>query len=141
MKSRELFGWVDENSSDSRASRICFSESQIPKNTYIEKLITRNAVDRFSGGVKESALFSERAVFNGKCSLEITIKEATDEELSAVCAVICDLDRGYLAVGGLTSVGRGLFTVDSISINGADVTQALKDGDIAAMVRRDAHDR
>lgn len=141
VKCRELFGYVDEVSSDGRASRISFSESQIQKNTYIEKLITRNAVDRFSGGVKDSALFSERAVFNGKSSLEITIKKATDEELSAVCAVICDLDRGYLAVGGLTSVGRGLFSVDSIFINGADVTQALKEGDIAAMVRRNAHDR
>lgn len=139
VKCRELFGYVDEKTLDSRASRITFSESQI--SGYTEKLITRNAVDRFSGGVKDSALFSERAVFNGKSSLEITIKKATDEELSAVCAVICDLDRGYLAVGGLTSVGRGLFSVDSVFINGAEVTQALREGDISAMVRRDAHDR
>lgn len=137
-KRDELFGFVDEESGESRASRIVFSESQI--SGYTEKLITRNSVDRFSGGVKDSALYSERSVFCGKCSLEISVKDAADEELAAVCAVICDIDRGYLAVGGLTSVGRGLFGVDSITVNGTDVTQALKSGNIASMTRGAAHE-
>ena len=48
-------------------------------------------------------------------------------------AVICDLDKGYLAVGGLTSVGRGIFSVDSMTVNGKDVTAAMKALNIAEM--------
>ena len=48
-------------------------------------------------------------------------------------AVICDLDRGYLAVGGLTSVGRGIFSVDNMTVNGKDVTAAMKALNIAEM--------
>ena len=137
-KRDELFGFVKEKSGESRASRIIFSESQL--SAYTQKEITRNSVDRFSGGVKHSSLYTEKAVFNGKCTLEIAVKDAADEELAALCAVICDLDRGYLAVGGLTAVGRGLFRVDRMTVNGAEVTQALKSGDIDSMKGRGAHD-
>ena len=53
--------------------------------------------------------------------------------MQILSAVICDLDRGYLAVGGLTSVGRGLFTVEKIFINEDDRTEALKSGNIEVM--------
>ena len=53
--------------------------------------------------------------------------------MQILSAVICDLDRGYLAVGGLTSVGRGLFAVEKILINEDDRTEALKSGNIQAM--------
>lgn len=132
-KCKQLFGFVDEKTSESKSSRISFSESQISE--YTEKFITRNAIDRFSGGVKESALFSERAVFNGICSLDIIVKDITDEERSALAAVICDLDRGYLAVGGLTSIGRGLFSADKMIVNGKDVTRELKDGNVSSMIK------
>lgn len=134
-----LFGFADDKSGESRASRITFSESQI--SGYTPKVITRNAIDRYSGGVKDSALFTEHAVFNGKCTLEIDVKEITDKELAALCAVIIDLDRGYLAIGGLTSVGRGLFTADKMTVNGGNVTQALKSADIASIIGRAAHGR
>lgn len=56
-----------------------------------------------------------------------------DKCMKIISAVICDLDRGYIAVGGLTSVGRGLFSVEKVTIDNADVTEAMKRADIQGM--------
>ncbi len=133
QKCDELFGYVDKDG-NTRVSRIVFSESVITKST--NKLIKRTAIDRFTNGTKDSALFSERSVYNGKCSLEIIVKDITDEERIVLAAVICDLDRGYLAVGGETSIGRGLFKVDGITVDGSETTGHLKKGKVSAMLRR-----
>ncbi len=131
-KCNELFGYVDDKG-NTRVSRIIFSESRIEKST--NKLIKRTAIDRYTNGTKDSALFSERSVFNGECSLEIIVKDLTDEERTVLSAVICDLDRGYLAVGGETSIGRGLFKVDSITVNGSETTEYLRNGEVSAMLK------
>ncbi len=131
-KCDELFGYVDDKG-NTRVSRIIFSESQIANSA--NKLIKRTAIDRYTNGTKDSALFSERLVFNGECSLEIIVKDITDEERTVLSAVICDLDRGYLAVGGETSIGRGLFKVDSITVNGSETTGHLKNGEVSAMLK------
>lgn len=132
-KCEKLFGFVSEENNDSSASRISFSESKIENS--IKKLMTRTSIDRFSGGVKNSALFTEQVVFGGECTLDITVKDITNDECSALSAVICDLDRGYLAVGGLASIGRGLFNVDNMTVNGIDVTGAMKHGDVSSMIK------
>ncbi len=131
-KCNELFGYVDDKG-NTRVSRIILSESRIEKST--NKLIKRTAIDRYTNGTKDSALFSERSVFNGECSLEIIVKDITEEERTVLSAVICDLDRGYLAVGGETSIGRGLFKVDSITVNGSETTEHLKNGEVSAMLK------
>ena len=46
-----------------------------------------------------------------------------DKEKKALAAALTDLHMGYLAVGGETSVGRGLFSVNSI--NGEEVTEEI----------------
>lgn len=130
-KRDELFGFVAGKKT--RVSRIVFSESEI--TGYTDKLIRRTAIDRYTNGTKDSALFSERSVFNGKCTLEIIVKDITDEERTILSAVICDLDRGYLAVGGETSIGRGLFNVDRITVNGGEMTEYLKNGEVSAMLK------
>ena len=47
----------------------------------------------------------------------------------AVLAVIADLDNGFLSVGGLTSVGRGIFSVEKLCINGQDMTESFRNYD------------
>lgn len=128
-----LFGYVEEKTGNCKVSRIVFSESAISGHT--EKLITRTSIDRFTNGTKDSALFTERSVYNGKCVLELVVRDITDDERTTLSAVICDLDRGYLALGGGTSIGRGLFTVDRLKVNGADTTALLKAGDVNSMLR------
>ena len=103
------------------------------------KFITRNSIDRFTAGTKDSALYKEKTCYNGNCDLEIFINKNglkdAKKNIALICAVICDLDKGYLAVGGLTSVGRGMFTVENITVNGTDVTDALKADNVSAMAK------
>lgn len=134
---KELFGYADAKKLSQKKSLIYFSESEIVGGEM--KVITRNSIDRFTAGTKDGALYTEKTCYNGSCGLEIFINknglEDAEKNIALICAVICDLDKGYLAVGGLTSVGRGMFTVENITVNGADVTDALKADNISAMAK------
>lgn len=121
-----LFGKVKKNdAAGSHKTRITFSESEI-KNGHWE-VYTRNAVDRFTGGVVEQALYTERTYFNGKTreciSCDMTGIDKNDVEYfgTVMAAAILDLDSGFMSVGGLTAVGHGLFTVEEITINGRKI--------------------
>ncbi len=134
---KELFGYVDEEHQLQKKSLIYFGESEISGGEM--KFITRNSIDRFTSGTKHGALYTEKTCYNGSCGLEIFINknglEDLEKNVKLICAVICDLDRGHLAVGGLTSVGRGMFIVENITVNGTDVTAALKAQNISAMAK------
>lgn len=123
----DLFGYIekDKKNAVNRKSWISFGESRI-ENTK-SKLITRNSIDRYTGGTNDGALYTERTVYNGETELEITLSERpADNAVAALMAVIADLDNGFLAVGGLAAVGRGLFSVEKIFVNENDVTADLK---------------
>ena len=99
-----------------KKSRITFSESKLSGGTY--KLVTRNAIDRFTGGTKNGALYTEKAYFDGETELKITFMEKPDDSvLTRISACLADLHNGFMAVGGLTSVGRGLFEIVSVNEN------------------------
>ena len=115
----EWFGKVETGGNGSKTrSRITFSESQISGGAFKE--ITRNAIDRFTGGAADGALYTEKTYYGGDTELKIVIKsDSIDENFgNALAAAIADLHGGYLAVGGLTAVGRGLFKVTAV--NGED---------------------
>lgn len=98
-------------------SKIRFGETQLKGAK--TKVMTRNAIDRFSGGTANQALFTEKTYYGGKGDLKIEIKkECLSENVEkALAAAITDLHMGFLAVGGLTAIGRGLFKVEEININ------------------------
>lgn len=124
----DIWGFVSEKEKTQAKSKIIFSESQIRNAT--PKIITRNSIDRFSAGTKDGALYTEKTYYNGECALDIDINNDVEDMrrcIEILSAVICDLDNGYLAVGGLTAVGRGLFSVKKMLINEKDVTKALKE--------------
>ena len=127
----EFFGKAKNNSKDKSAegskTRIGFSESRITKGRWVN--YTRNTIDRFTGGTIDGALYSEKTYYNGETELTITCdfskrgKDAVSRKnrkrfAKAMAAAILDLDGGYMAVGGLTAVGRGLFKVNKISVDG-----------------------
>lgn len=120
-----VFGYVDNAIGKSKAesaikSKISISETVLHFGK--PKTLTRIAVDRFSGAVKDGALLTEQSVFYGKGDLVITIdKDVEKKALYALIAVISDLNNGYLAVGGETSVGRGLFKIEQMKLNGKPV--------------------
>ncbi len=100
-----------------KKSVIRFGESRIEKAA--PKTLTRNAVDRFTGGVVDKALFTEKMWYGGNTELSIEILADVSRQFRQVLAAsIADLHMGIMAVGGLTAVGRGLFIVTGITVNG-----------------------
>lgn len=111
-------------------AHLTFSESLLFHATPQE--YTRNAIDRFTGGTATGALYTEKTWFDGETKLQIryegvpkdilkndleeNLEEQQREMLCTLAAAVTDLVGGYLSVGGLTAVGRGIFACTEISI-------------------------
>lgn len=86
------------------------------------KILTRNAVDRFTGSVIETALFTEKMWYGGETELRIEIPDDTSDEFrQALAASLVDLHMGILSVGGLTAIGRGIFEGKKLLINDNEI--------------------
>ena len=131
---KKLFGYTDEDTKVTQRSRIVFSESVI--EDYQMKNITRNSIDRFSAKTKDSALYTERTCYNGTAVLLIIVPyDMTDKEKKCLSAVIFDLNRGLLSVGGLTTVGHGMFSIKKIEVNGQDKSDCLSGNELMEIWR------
>ena len=136
------FGREKHKNSEAVASNIIVEESIIENSKEIT--LTRNKIDRFSGGASDRALFTEKAVFNGTTKLGIKIKKGItykDNELQEdstksteyskvennskivglIALVLKDIDNGLIALGGQTSVGRGIFKIQSCKLNNEEL--------------------
>ena len=71
---------------------------------------TRNAIDRFTGGVAEKKLFPEKTV-TSRARLVIGQLSGVEEHhawvLRALLLALRDLQEGYLGIGGRSSTGLG----------------------------------
>ena len=143
-----FFGKVKEKGEDSALShktRITFSESRIDGGEW--RIYTRNSIDRFSGGTIDGALYTEETYFNGKTVLDISCdmtgidKKNMRHFCSVLAAAILDLNCGYMAVGGLTSVGHGLFEVTGIMVNGNEVPWGELEGNERYMALKDGMEK
>ena len=137
---KALFGHVGEKENIRKKSLIRFGESVL-KNAH-EKILSRNAIDRFSGGTKDGALFTEKTWYGGKTELEIGFFDSqhiTENHKKLLAAAIADLHNGFLAVGGETSVGRGLFAIETINdekVSGAEQVYELALRHIGEVTRK-----
>ncbi len=124
-ESGSIFGYVKGKMREK--SKISFSESRI--SGAMAKTLSHNAIDRFTSGTVEGALFKEQTYYYGTTKLIIGWNGGTmdNETKSALAATIADIHYGFLAVGGETSIGRGLFTVDEI--NGKKINDSGGVGD------------
>ncbi|RKW49939.1 MAG: CRISPR-associated protein [Lachnospiraceae bacterium] len=97
-------------------SKIFFSESQI--KDAVCKVISRNAIDRFTGSTVDGALFTEQIYYGGTTVLEIYFdlyKEIDLDFVKSLAVALSDLHEGILAIGGGTSIGRGIFKVTKVN--------------------------
>ena len=120
----KMFGYVYEEGSkgtqqaDARASRIWIEEHLVENAKY--QWQDRVAIDRFTGGSLQSALFNEKPVYPlrleelaGKKStsnlrLTLTLEEPEEAEIGLLLLTLRDFWRGHAALGGETSNGRGI---------------------------------
>ena len=107
---------VEGDGKDAKArSKIVFGESQLKGGSF--KTISRNAIDRFTGGTVDGALFTERTYYGGTTDLVIGWKSKDaipEKEAKALAAALTDMHYGILAIGGETSIGRGIFRIKEI---------------------------
>ena len=80
---------------------------------------TRNAIDRFTGGVAEKKLFPEKTV---TCQAQLVIGQLDGVEehhawvLKALLLALRDLQEGYLGIGGRTSTGLGSVQFEKLKL-------------------------
>lgn len=114
----ELFGGAagDEKREDGQRGKVILNDFYY-SDTEVEndKIFNHVAIDRFTGGAYNGALFSEKVSYFKKddISFEFTvyldydkedkIKEAFEETLKDVC-------KGLMPLGGMTTKGHGIFT-------------------------------
>lgn len=87
------------------ASRLIVYESPIHGGKTIVQ--NRVAIDRFTGGVLETALFDEAPQVSGDVELTLTIYNPEESEKGLLLLMLRDLWTGDLPVGGTSSIGRG----------------------------------
>jgi CRISPR/Cas system CSM-associated protein Csm3 (group 7 of RAMP superfamily) len=90
-----------------QASRLRVAE--VPLTGSRAQRQTRVAIDRFTGGVVDTALFDEETAVEGKAKLRLELRNPDMAELGLVLLVLKDLLDGSLPVGGTSNVGRGVF--------------------------------
>jgi CRISPR/Cas system CSM-associated protein Csm3 (group 7 of RAMP superfamily) len=137
QKIDNLFGYVNISKKESKKSKIYFSETDLSNLSDGKfKQITRNSIDRFSAGTKEGALFTEKTYYNGKTTLEIRLDKDADSIMKKlVYSCVLDLCLGYLAVGGLTAIGHGMFELqrdEKITVDGKEFDIEKWEGTINA---------
>lgn len=120
-----FFGtWTEEKKRDEKlvSSRVIFEEVLVNGGHSLP--ITRNSIDRFTGGTIKGALFEEVPWAGGTALLRIRWKKDKDKESNiygnisdpsskVICGMLLwsikDLQAGILSIGGETAVGRGIF--------------------------------
>jgi CRISPR/Cas system CSM-associated protein Csm3 (group 7 of RAMP superfamily) len=111
----DMFGGMQRPDSDmsftqrsalrKRASRVTVNETVISGQHDLVQ--TRVKIDRFTGGVVESALFAEQPAFGGGFTLDVMLREPKPAEVGLLLLVLKDLWTGFTPVGGGSNVGRG----------------------------------
>lgn len=91
------------------ASRMTVSEHEVSdvQNTLVQN---RVSLDRFTGGARDSALFSQQLLFGGSQSqviVDLNLANPQEYEIGLLLLVLKDLWTSDLPLGGEISVGRG----------------------------------
>lgn len=87
------------------------------------KIFNHVAIDRFTGGGIDGALFSEKVSYkkDKKIVLEINLSETVEGKVEeALEETLKDICRGLLPLGGMTTKGFGMFT-GKLQKNGVEI--------------------
>ena len=121
----EIFGYVKKNGKEStaRVSNVVIGECVLENSQKLT--MVRNGISRFESGAKDGALFKELSYVGGYTVLEIKVKKTgnLDKIIGLLLLVLKDVQNGFLAVGGQTAVGRGLFSANGNIAISSECTQ------------------
>lgn len=114
-----LFGQKAQNNSGARG-KVIINDYHFEENfPLVEKIFNHVAIDRFTGGGVDGALFSEKGLALNKTQtlpLEIFVEKTAyqnDPDIqTALKKTLEDLCSGLLPLGGMTTKGYGIFVGD-----------------------------
>lgn len=101
------FGYVGKK--ESCQSSIIFGESILKDSTKL--VATRNKINRFDASTVDGGLYTEISYYGGTTKLNIKIRKEQGYEglLGMIFLILDEIREGYIAIGGQTAVGRGIF--------------------------------
>ena len=122
----QLFGQAGQNNSgktiDAKAGNVFLNDFYYAKDLIDNnKILNHVAIDRFTGGAMDGALFSEKVsrLKSGGFNFEIFVTKSALESDSdvkkALENTLIDICKGLLPLGGMTTKGHGIFTGSLIS--------------------------
>lgn len=104
-----------------RSSLIVVEEQPMEGGTMVQ--VSRNKVNRFDASTVQGALYTEVTCFGGTTKLVLRVnkheKTSGDEWKAVIGILFCvvrDMEEGFLPVGGLTSIGRGIFKSNGAAV-------------------------
>lgn len=116
-----LLGQAGQNNSgkaiDAKAGNVFINDMYYSKNQIDNsKILNHVAIDRFTGGAMDGALFSEKVsrLKSGSFDFDVFVSKSTidnDTEVKqALENTLTDICKGLLPLGGMTTKGHGIFT-------------------------------
>lgn len=124
---KALFGYAktsDNGKSKGERGNVIFSDLFVEK--YSEKIFNYNAIDRFTGGTIDGALFDEKVISTTQKIIFKTVVEKkafdkTEKEVQeAFECTLKDITTGMLPLGGSVMRGHGCFN-GSVKKNGEEI--------------------
>ncbi|CZE45797.1 RAMP superfamily CRISPR-associated protein [Campylobacter geochelonis] len=100
----------DKKTEKGEKGKVLFSDVFLEKKS--EKVINHVAIDRFTGGAIEGALFQERVVAKQPefcINLLLNSKGIDEKTINAFEMALDDICKGMLPLGGMTTKGHGFF--------------------------------
>lgn len=106
-----IFGFVNEGKKTAQASRLFIEDIDLASEK--EASYTRNKINRFTGGTEDSALFTNKPIYNSSGIIKIEFSaelEAWAKQL--LYYALLDIGSGIVPLGGETSIGRGILSIN-----------------------------
>lgn len=112
---RALFGYAkNTEKEEGQRGKVIIPDMTVAPEKVEEKVFSHVAIDRFTGGAIDGALFEERVIqFSEPQSLSIWVETSAFKDEMIKKAFECalnDLVDGRLALGGNTTKGHGIFS-------------------------------
>jgi CRISPR/Cas system CSM-associated protein Csm3 (group 7 of RAMP superfamily) len=111
---KALFGYVNEDTEKAQIGSLIFDDIYLARTTEDKQVTeyTHNSMDRFTGGVRDGALFSEEVITdNQPLVLNITVVKKPESKIwHALELALNDLTEGRLALGAGGGRGHGYFS-------------------------------
>lgn len=109
-----LFGKAGKDIKEPSAGKVYINDIFLTSGEVkSDKILNHVAIDRFTGGALEGALFSEKVSYLKKEVLQIDIfldDQVEKEYVEVLEAALMDICKGLLPLGGMTTKGHGIFT-------------------------------